>query len=288
MVKAHLFIIATIECLLPGHLYIQLLFALIVVMSKLLKDKIALVTGGGGGVGWGICKELAEEGAKIIIVDVDEKSGKEVLDEILEISEGHKFYKLDIAVVEDLEKFMQKIYKNDGSVDILINNAGINTPNKFLDMTVENWDAVHNVNLRGHFFLSQNVAKNMIKNKIEGKIIFISSVHQKIIQKRPHYSSSKAAISILVKEMAIELAPHNIRVNTIAPGGIDVRGKVTDPKYAKDDPPVPLRRKSGIPSDVGRAVVFLASDHWSRHITGSTVTVSGGQYIDPTLNFNSK
>lgn len=256
-------------------------------MSKLLKNKIALVTGGGGGVGWGICKELAEEGAKVTIVDIDEKAGKKVLNEISETGKGHKFYKQDVSIVEDLNKFMQKIYKNDGNIDILINNAGINTPNKFLDMTVENWDKVHDVNLKSHFFLSQNVAKNMIKNKIEGKIIFISSVHQKIVQKRPHYSSSKAAISMLVKEIAIELAPHNIRVNTIAPGGIDISGRVSDPKRAKEDPPVPLRRKSGIPSDIGRAVVFLASDRWSRHITGSTVTVSGGQYIDPTLNFNS-
>ena len=128
-------------------------------------------------------------------------------------------------------------------------------------------------------FLSQTVAQKMVEGGIEGVILFITSVHQEVVQQHPHYSSSKAALAMLVKEMAAELAPHKIRVVGIAPGGIYVNGRVSDPEQADDEPTVLLGGKNGIPRDIGRAAVFLTSDYWSRHITGEILTVSGGQYL---------
>jgi len=244
-----------------------------------LKGKTALVTGGGGGIGWGIAREFALEGARVIVTDINEVTGKEVLLELNKISKGHIFVNLDVREINNFPAILKKI----GDVDILINNAGINTPNGVLNMTTDKWDTVFNTNLKGHFFLSQLIAGYFITKKKKGVILFISSVHQDVVQGTPHYSSSKAAIKMLIKEMAVELAPHNIRVVGIAPGGIHISEKIENPANALKEKTVLLGGKNGIPRDIGRAAVFLCSEYWSRHITGETLVVSGGQYLDPRI-----
>lgn len=244
-----------------------------------LEDKIALITGGGGGIGWGIGVEFARNGAKVVLVDIDEKNGAEVLADLGKISSGHRLYCLDVQDIEAGQQFVEEIWDQYGQIDILVCNAGINTPHGLLNMTPEAWDQVHDTNLRGHMFLSQTVGKKMIRGGIEGVILIITSVHQEVVQGRPHYSSSKAALAMLVKEMAVELAPHKIRVVGIAPGGIYINKRVTDPDQADDEPTVLLGGKNGIPRDIGRAAVFLTGNYWSRHITGEILTVSGGQYL---------
>lgn len=247
----------------------------------LLQNKIALVTGGGGGIGWGICTEFAKEGAKVVVTDIDDIAGQEVTDELSTISSGHTYHNLDTRYVKKFQSTVSQILKGVGDIDILVNHAGVNTPNDLLTMTEEAWDKVHETNLRGHVFLSQLIAKNLKEKNKSGGIIFTSSVHQSVVQGRPHYSSSKAAMIMLIKEMAVELASYNIRVNGIAPGGIYVSEKTDDPKKANEEPTVLLGGKNGIPQDIGRTAVFLASDYWSRHITGEIITVSGGQYLKP-------
>jgi len=246
-----------------------------------LEGKVALITGGGGGIGWGIATEFAREGAKVALVDIDEKRGQEVLDLVKKISPTHYFYQADIRDINSFKSLLDKIETDLGGVDVLVNNAGVNTPHSFLNMTPEAFDQVFETNLRGHFFLSQEVAKQMIAMKKSGVIIFITSIHQEVVQGHPHYSASKAALAMLVKEMAVELASYGIRVNGIAPGGIYVEKKVEDPLLANDEPSVILGGKNGIPRDIGRAAVMLASEYWSRHITGEILTVSGGQYLLP-------
>lgn len=248
-------------------------------MEKFLEGKTVLVTGGGGGIGWGICLECARAGAKLIVTDIDRKKGGEVLDDLEEISSGHRFWYLDVRNTKENCRGITNIYEAGGRIDVLINNAGVNSSHGFLDMAEDAWDEVFAVNLRGHFFLSQIVARKMIEHKARGVILFTTSVHQEIIQGRPHYSTSKAALRMLIREMAVELAPHGIRVNGVAPGGIDLR-RIEDPALAGDEPTVLLGGKNGIPSDIGRMMVVLASD-WSRHMTGEVVTVSGGQYLLP-------
>jgi len=249
--------------------------------SKCLEGKIALVTGAGGGIGWGICTELAEHGARVLLTDIDKEGGQEVLKEIPSTSSGHQFYPLDVRDIGAFPKLVGKIWEQHGGIDILVNNAGINTAHSLLDMTPEAWDAVHGTNLRGHFFLSQAVSKRMIESGVPGVILFITSVHQEIVQQHPHYSTSKAGLAMLVKEMAVELAPSGIRVVGIAPGGIDTNQRITDPQQASQEKTVLLGGRNGIPRDIGRAVAMLSSDYWARHITGEILTVSGGQYLLP-------
>lgn len=246
-------------------------------MGSYLKGKTVLVTGGGGGIGWGICLECAREGARVIVTDVDDEKGNKVLSELLEINEGHQYRHLDLLRTEEFDRILDEV----GNVDVLVNNAGINTPNNLQDMTEGNWDKVMGINLRGHVFLTQKVTARNISSGGRLSIVFISSIHQEVVQGRPHYSASKAAINMLIREVAVELAPHGIRVNGVAPGGIYIGKKVEDPETANDEPTVLLGGKNGIPLDIARTVVFLACDYWSRHITGQMITVAGGQYLKP-------
>jgi len=247
--------------------------------EKLFTNKVVVVTGGGGGIGWGICLEFAREGARVAVIDKNSKKGQETVAELLEIRPGHHFYEQDIKKTESFGRLVERIEKEVGTIDILINNAGINTEHSFIKMTPEAFDEVYETNLKGHFFLAQTVARRMVANKTKGVILFTSSVHQEVVQGYPHYSSSKAAIAMLVKELAVELAPHGIRDLAVAPGGIFIGKKTEGPQEANDEPTVLLGGKNGIPRDIGRAMVMLASDYWSRHITGEILTVSGGQYL---------
>lgn len=247
-----------------------------------LVGKNILVTGGGGGIGWGICLECAREGARVIVTDVDDEKGVEVLSQCLLISKGHVYKHLDLLQISEFPEILKETYNEVGGVDVLVNNSGINTPNDILNMTEESWDNVMGVNVRGHVFLTKLVVQKMIDSKEKGSVVFISSVHQDVPQ-RPHYTASKSAIRGLVKSMAVEFAPYGIKVNGIAPGGIYIDKRVEEPEKAGKEPTVLLGRKNGIPSDIGRMVVVLASDYWSRHITGEMVTVSGGQYMKPVV-----
>ena len=253
-----------------------------------LERRVALVTGGGGGIGWGVVTEFAREGARVAILDIDERKGQEVLSLAKEISPDHCFYQADIRDISSFKSLLDQIEADMGVVDILINNAGINTNHDFLHMTPEAFDEVFDVNLRGHFFLSQEVTRRMIDTKKKGAVLFISSVHQDIVQGRPHYSSSKTALAMLVKEMAVELAHYGIRVNGIAPGGIYIDKRIEDPLLANNEPSVILGGKNGIPRDIGRAAVMLTSDYWSRHVTGEILTVAGGQYLVPASKENCR
>ncbi|MFH1668103.1 MAG: SDR family oxidoreductase, partial [Candidatus Komeilibacteria bacterium] len=172
---------------------------------------------------------------------------------------------------------LKEIFQDVGTVDVLFNNAGINTSRNVLNMTEEDWRKVLDTNLTGHVFLTQKIVQKMIDSGVKGSIIFTSSVHQDI-PSTPHYTASKAAIKALVKAMAIEFATHGIRVNGIAPGGIYITERVEDPDQANNEPSILLGGKNGIPRDIGRVGVVLASDYWSRHITGEVITVSGAQY----------
>lgn len=241
---------------------------------QLFTGKTVLITGGGGGIGWGIALEFAKEGARVIVTDIDDAKGREVLQWLEKEGKGHKYHHLDVRDVKTFPQILNKV----GPIDILVNNAGINTKQGFLTMTPEAWDDVLSTNLRGHFFLSQAVVKQMIKEGKRGVIVWISSVHQEVFQGRPHYVASKAAIARLVKELAVEVATYGIRVVGIAPGGIYTE-RVEDPQKAPLEKTVPLGGRNGIPQDIGRMAVVLASDYFSRHVTGVVVTVSGGQYL---------
>lgn len=249
-------------------------------LRKALEGKVALVTGAAGGIGrWGICPVLAELGVRLAITDIDDQRGEEL---VVRLGEGrHRRYHLDVRDIGSFPDVLDQVWEDFGRVDILINNAGINLGQNFLDLTSEGWGEVHGTSLRGPIFLSQLVAKRMIEAKLSGVVLFVTSVHQEVCQKNLPYSTSKAALAMAIKEMAVELGPHNIRVVGVAPGGISISEEVTDRSKASRSGTVPLGGRNGIPRDIGNAVAFLVSDLAS-HITGTVLTVSGGQYLDPT------
>jgi glucose 1-dehydrogenase len=152
-----------------------------------------------------------------------------------------------------------------------VNNAGINTPppRSILEVSPDSYDRVLHTNLRGSFFLTQYMAQKMIEHKTQGSILFTSSTHARIISMQPAYSASKAAIEMLVRELAVDLAQYGIRVNAVAPGSIAIRGEVERRTQF-----VPLGFR-GVPADIAHAMIFLASKYAS-YITGQTLTVDGG------------
>ncbi len=247
---------------------------------KYLENKNVLVTGGGGGIGWGICLECARQGARVVVTDVDDELGGETLRDVLEVSAGHVYQHLDLRNPDTFPAVLQEIYSRVGPVHALFNNAGINSPCTGLDITLEQWDKVMGVNLRGHVFLTKLIVSKMVDEGIHGSVIFTSSVHQDI-PSTPHYSASKAALKGLIPALAADFAPYKIRVNGIAPGGVHIQERTENPEDANDEPTVLLGGKNGIPRDIGRMGVVLASEYWSRHVTGEIVTVSGGQYMRP-------
>jgi glucose 1-dehydrogenase len=248
-------------------------------LKKSLEGKVALVTGAAGGIGrFGICPVLAELGVRIAITDIDDSRGEELT---AKLGGKHRYYHLDVREVDSFPDVLDRVWGDFGRVDILVNNAGINLGQNFLDLTPQGWDEVHGVNLRGHIFLSQAVVKRMIKANLPGVVLFITSVHQEVCQRRLPYSTSKAALVMAIKELALELGPHNIRVVGVAPCGVRIDQEVTDRAESSRTGTVPLGGRNGIPRDIGNAVAFLASD-LAAHVTGTVLTVSGGQYLDPT------
>lgn len=237
----------------------------------LLQQQIAIVTGSAKGIGRGIATEMAQEGASVVIADIDDAGMDET--EKLITGAGGICLKIhtDVQNAEQRQQLVAATLQQFGTIDILVNNAGINTPGgkSFLDILPETYDSVLQTNTKASFFLAQQVAREMIQRKKEGSILFTSSTHARIISMQPAYSASKAAIEMLVREMALELADYGIRVNAVAPGWIRVRERAPI-----DNPFVPLGR-SGNPEDIARAMVFLASPYAS-YITGQTVTVDGG------------
>ncbi len=251
-----------------------------------LKDKIAIVTGGGTGIGMGISRSLAEAGARVVIVQRTIEKAESAADELR--AEGHDIFPfcLDIRSREGAQELAQKTIEKWGQIDVLVNNAaatGARYSAPFLDFTDEILDEIIDINLKGTFICSQEVGRTM-KDR-GGSIIHISSVGAYAAQEGAvAYCATKSALLGLTKTMALELAPFNIRVNGIAPGDIrtDTSENVVSEKkdrglsgnYTRR---IPLNRR-GAPNEVGPTAVFLASDD-SSYITGETIIVDGGFLI---------
>lgn len=245
----------------------------------MLKDKIALVTGGSRGIGSSICKELAKAGATVLINYANSKdSALKVLDEIVEGSgkgEVVGFDVSDYSIVEEKIKYLIEKYEK---IDILVNNAGITRDSLFMRMKESQWDEVFETNTKGVFNCSKNVVRMMVKNQY-GKIINISSVVGEMGNPgQVNYSSTKSALIGFTKSLAKELGSKNINVNAITPGFIEteITEVLSDSIKDKYKEIIPLSR-FGKPEDVAKAVLFLASDD-SSYITGEVLKINGGLY----------
>lgn len=243
--------------------------------------KVALITGSAQGIGKAIALELANHGANIVINDILPKNEiDKTLEEIKQISDKALGIKADITVFNEVENMVKEIVNKFGKIDILVNNAGITRDSFLIRMKEEDWDAVIRINLKGTFNCSKAVAKYMMRQKSNDKIVNISSVIGLVGNiGQTNYAASKAGIIGLTKSMAKELALRNINVNAIAPGFIetDMTKKLPEKVIEDLQRQIPLKRL-GIVEDVAKTVYFLVSDA-ANYITGQVINVDGGMVM---------
>ena len=247
----------------------------------LLKDKIAVISGAASprGIGLATAKLFAQHGATVAILDLDESGAQRAA---AELGPRHRGFICNVADRQSCRDAARAVLEAFGKADILLANAGITQPLKFMDITPENWDRVLDVNLGGVFYLSQAFVPHMRERK-QGSIVCMSSVSAQRgggIFGGPHYSAAKAGVLGLAKAMARELGPDGVRVNCVTPGMIQTDitgGKLTDDLRAEITRGIPLNRL-GNAEDVAGAYLFLASD-LSSYITGAVIDVNGGMLI---------
>ena len=241
------------------------------------KNKVAIVTGAGQGIGFEICSHLAREGANVILNDIDQTLANNAVKRIIDNTGGNC-----IALAGDssdtgfIQKMVDEAVAQFGQLDIAIANAGITLFGDFFTYPAESFSRVMQVNLGGSFFLAQAAANQMKKQASGGSILFTSSVtgHQ-AHKDLAAYGMSKAALEMLAKNLVIELSQYKINVNTIAPGATLTERTLDDPEYAKTWSKItPMGRPASV-ADIANTALFLVSEK-AKHITGQTLIVDGG------------
>ena len=248
-----------------------------------LNNKIALITGAGSGIGQAIAVGFAREGAYVIVNDINEDNAFDTLSKIIEVGGLGEIKIANIAKLAELKAMFSSFKK----IDILVNNAGITGWSSIWDTSEEIFDEVINLNLKGTFFCTIEAAKIM-KTNGGGSIINISTICAELgVKNLPVYSASKGGIQAMNKQLAVELAPFNIRVNTFGPGPINVeRNLVQDPDYKQNwGAMVPMKR-TGEPEEMVGPALFLASDD-SSYVTGQLFFVDGGWTAQGKIPENS-
>ncbi len=244
-----------------------------------LNDKVALITGAARGIGRAIALLFAQEGADIVVGDINIEEAAKTCLEIEGLGRKALALEMDVTDYDKCEEAVNKILDKFGKVDILVNNAGITKDNLLLRMSEAEWDAVLNVNLKGSFNCIKAVSRPMIKQRM-GRIINIASIIGIIGNAgQANYSASKAGIIALTKTAAKELASRNININAVAPGFIqtEMTGRLPDDLKEKMKEAIPLNR-FGSANDVAAVCLFLASSE-SSYITGQTIVVDGGMVM---------
>ncbi|MEK9185074.1 MAG: SDR family NAD(P)-dependent oxidoreductase [Patescibacteria group bacterium] len=249
-----------------------------------LNNKTAIVTGGAMGIGFGIANRLAEAGANVVIADLNEEVGNKAVKELNDKGFKVVFVKTDVTSEQEIKEAVDFSVKTYGGIDILVNNAGIYPQIPVMQMKTTDFEKVLNVNLKSVFLFTKTVAEIMIRQNKGGKIINITSIdalHPSSVGLAV-YDASKHGLWGFTKNTALELAPHNIQVNAIAPGGIATPGTGAGGSVSSDMKAlierfmlkIPMKRM-GEPDDIGKVALFLASD-LSSYMTGSQVVVDGG------------
>jgi glucose 1-dehydrogenase len=246
-----------------------------------LQNRRAVVTGAARGIGEAIAKWLIMAGADVTVIDKDAGLLKDAFR-----TEHCQVIEADLHE-EDVLGLADELTTN-GPVELLVNNVGITTPHRLLQIGAPELDLVLGTNLRGPWLFTDRLVKAMIEDQAgtpdrsprrRGSILFISSLHDRYVAREAHYSVSKAGVAMLVRAMAKELGRHRIRVNAISPGWIRTAEDVNTPEQVAKDarlrPRIPAGL-AGVPADVARVALFLLSDAWSGYVTGQNIAVDGG------------
>ncbi len=239
-----------------------------------LKGQVAIITGAGRNIGEETAKLLASEGARIAVVDMDKGRGDKVAAQINSAGGEARGFVADLGSEADIKSLVKDVVGQWGRIDILVNNAAISDNKNILEITKEDWDKVIAVTLTGPFLMSKYVATRMVEQGSGGKIVNVGSTSGFYGRGRAiAYASAKGGIIALTRAMAVQLGPHNIRVNAAIPNKIG--SPVGKDEFDPSRPVVNLRGRTGVPLDLARAVLFLVSDD-SDFIVGDMLFVDGG------------
>ena len=244
-----------------------------------LEGQVAIVTGGGTGIGRGIALEFARAGADVVVGSRKLVNLEKVAEEVRALGRCSLAVQTDISRKADVDNLVQRVMGEFGGIDILVNNAVVFTRTPVIEISEDDWDKTFDINLKGYYLCCQAVGKEMVERR-KGSIINVASTAGFRVGpiNSTIYSTAKAGVIMLARGLARELGSYNVRVNTIAPGAVRTEMSKhlwSDPERLKQEiARIPLGRIAE-PSDIGSVAVFLASDA-SRHITGSTIVVDGG------------
>ena len=243
-----------------------------------LEDKVALITGGGAGIGRAMAETFAREGASVVIADRDKEAAQEVADSIVKNNGTARAYATDVSRTDEVKALMDAIGKAHGRLDVLVNNAGVGERADFRHLDDDAWDRVWAVNVDGTVRCARE-AFSLLRASGKASVVNLSSVMAtKHTRQMSVYSATKGAVSALTRSLAVEYAPYGIRVNCLCPGYVETAliGRYTaNPMIAKALlTQTPLRR-FGTPQDIAFAALFLASDE-AAYVTGASLNVDGG------------
>jgi 3-oxoacyl-[acyl-carrier protein] reductase len=247
-----------------------------------LDGRVAFVTGAGRGIGAATALRLAEDGASVVLADIDQDGCKQVAAEIKDAGSQALAVSCNVSVREDVEAAFQQTIEHFGQLDILINNAGVLRDNLLFKMSDDDWETVMNVHLKGAFLCSRAAQAQMVKQKY-GRIISLSSVSALGNRGQANYATAKAGLQGLTRTLAIELGPFGITANAVAPGFIDTEMTRATSRRQGHDPQqviemaaksIPVRRV-GQPRDVANVICFLASEE-AGFVSGQVIYVAGG------------
>jgi len=246
------------------------------------KDKVVIVTGSARGIGRAIALGFGKEGAKVVVADIRKDQGEETARMVTDAGGQGLFMFVDVSKKADVEAMVQKTLEAFGSIDVLVNNAGICPFHDFLSMPEELWEQVLDVNLKGNFLCSQAVANAMVARGIRGRIISVGSISSMVGgATQAHYCASKAGINMLIASMAISLGQYGITCNAVLPGPIatDINREDLTPEkreYFRQRTPI---KGIGDPEDVVGPVLFFASDE-AAYCSGARLVVDGGIVVN--------
>lgn len=250
------------------------------------EGKVALVTGGGSGIGRAICMELARRGSDIAILELHQGKAEETLAAVRAMGRRGEAFQCDVSDSRQVNDAVASCIDTFGQVDIVVNNAGIATQGLIVDLSDEQWDRILRVDLTGVFYVSRAVARHMIQRGAGGAVVNISSlIADRARPLNGPYCAAKAGVEAFSRVLALELAPHGIRVNCVAPGHIAT--PLTEPMFTPKvidlfEKQIALG-KIGQPQWIARVVAFLASED-ACYVTGQVVTADGGYNINGSLH----